>query len=263
MAADLKTFAAHNCYGVAAITALTVQNTEGVQAIHPVDPQLLRASLESLAADSALRAVKIGMMGNRAIASVVSEFLQAHDSLPSILDPVLHSSSGAPLIDPEGFEFLRSDLLSRVSLITPNFYEAAALTGQNVETVDDMKAAAYRLREMGASAVVVTGGHSGHTDKAVDVYVDADGLESFVGDRFKPGNTHGTGCTFSSAVAANVALGRQLRDAVMLAKAYVAESIKKAYSTGAGRLPLNHFFRTQESPRPADRAPALSEVGSS
>jgi hydroxymethylpyrimidine/phosphomethylpyrimidine kinase len=263
IAADLKTFAAHDCYGVAAVTALTVQNTQGVQAVHPVNPQVLRECLESVMTDSAIRAVKIGMLGNHSNASVVAEFLEAHGSLPSILDPVLRSSSGTPLIDPRGFEFLRARLVGQISLITPNLDEAAALTGQKVESVDEMKAAAQRLHEMGASAVVVTGGHPGHADKAVDIYVDRDGLESFVGERFKPGNTHGTGCTFSSAVAANVALGRQLRDAVMLAKAYVAESIKKAYPTGSGRLPLNHFYRIHENPRPADHTPALSEVSSS
>lgn len=248
---------------MAAITALTVQNTQGVRAIHPVDPQVLGESLECLMADSALRAVKIGMLANHSNAGVVAEFLEAHPSLPSVLDPVLRSSSGAELIDPDGFKFLRERLIGRVSLITPNVHEAAALTGQKVENVEEMKAAARRLHEMGASAVVVTGGHAGHPDKAVDIYMDADGLEPFVGDRFKPSNTHGTGCTFSSAIAANVALGRQLRDAVMLAKAYVAESIKKSYPTGSGRVPLNHFFRMQEGPRPADHAAALSEVSSS
>lgn len=263
IAADLKTFAAHDCYGVAAITALTAQNTEGVSAVHPVDPGVLRQCLESVMTDSAVRAIKIGMLGNLANAGVVAEFLKAHPSVPSILDPVLRSSSGVPLIDPRGFEFLQTHLLSQVSLITPNLEEAAALTGQKVESIEEMKAAAQRLHEMGAPAVVVTGGHPGHAEKAVDIYVDDEGLESFIGDRFKPANTHGTGCTFSSAVAANVALGRQLRDAVMLAKAYVAESIKKAYATGTGRLPLNHFFRMYESSRPADHTRSLSEVTSS
>ena len=263
IAADLKTFAAHDCYGVAAITALTVQNTQGVHGVHPVDPTVLRECLESVMTDCAVRAIKIGMLGNRANAGVVAEFLEEHPAVPSILDPILRSSGGTPLIDPRGFEFLQSHLLRRVTLITPNLDEAAALTGQKVGSVEEMKSAAHRLREMGAPAVVVTGGHPGHAEKAVDIYLDGEGLESFIGDRFKPGNTHGTGCTFSSAVAANIALGRQLRDAVMLAKAYVAESIKKAYATGTGRVPLNHFFRMYESSRLADHTPSLSEVSSS
>ncbi len=253
--ADLKTFAAHNCYGVAAITALTVQNSQGVQSIRPVEAALLRESLDAIMADGHVRAVKIGMLGNHANAAIVSEFLQSHAELPCVLDPVLRSSSGAPLIDQSGCEFVRDHLLKQASLITPNLAEAATLTGLKVENVEEMKSAAGRLLEMGARAVVVTGGH---LDKAVDVFAQPGHLEVFAGDRMKPDNTHGTGCTFSSAVTANLAFGRLLPDAVVLAKAYVAEAIKKAYPIGPGRLPLNHFFRAQEAPRAG--GPALPEV---
>jgi hydroxymethylpyrimidine/phosphomethylpyrimidine kinase len=244
--ADLKTFGAHNCYGVAALTALTVQNSQGVQSIHPVDPRLLREWLESIMADGHVRAIKIGMLANRANAEVLSEFLQSHADLPSVLDPVLRSSGGTPLIDESGFEFLRDQLLRQPNLVTPNTAEAATLTGLKVDNVEEMKAAAARLLQMGARAVVVTGGH---LDKAVDIFAQDGHLEAFTGDRVKPDNTHGTGCAFSSAVIANLALGRHLADAVVLAKAYVAEAIKKAYPIGPGRLPLNHFFRAQEAPR--------------
>lgn len=259
IAADLKTFAAHNCYGVAAVTALTVQNTQGVRGLYPVESSVLRESLEALMTDGQVRAVKIGMLANRSNAQVVNEFLEAHPSLPSVLDPVLRSASGMELVDADGFDFVREYLLKSVSLVTPNLLEAAGLTGLKVEGVEEMKTAARRLVEMGAHAVVVTGGH---LDKAIDVYLDAAGLETFVGDHLKPDNTHGTGCTFSSAVAANLALGRQLRDAVMLAKAYVAESIKKAYPIGPGRVPLNHLYRMHETPRATDHAAAHSEVSS-
>lgn len=257
ISADLKTFAAHNCYGVAAITALTVQNSQGVQSVHPVDSKLLRESIQSLMADGQVRAVKVGMLANRANAAAVSEFLQAHPEMPCVLDPVLRSSSGTPLIDEPGFELLKSRLLKQVSLITPNLAEAATLAGLKVENVEEMKAAATRLLEMGARAVVVTGGH---LDKAVDIFAQNGRLEVFTGDRMKPDNTHGTGCAFSSAVTANLALGRQLADAVVLAKAYVAEAIKKAYAVGPGRTPLNHFFRAQEAPRAGGLA--LPEVSS-
>lgn len=255
--ADLKTFAAHNCYGVAAITALTVQNSQGVQSIHPVEARLLRESLHSLMMDGQVRAIKIGMLANRANAGVVNEFLQANSDLPCVLDPVLRSSSGAPLIDESGVEFLKSRLLKQASLVTPNLAEAATLTGLKVENVEEMKAAAARLLEMGARAIVVTGGH---LDKAVDIFAQNGHIEAFSGDRMKPDNTHGTGCAFSSAVTANLALGRQLADAIVLAKAYVAEAIKKSYSVGPGRVPLNHFFRAQEAPRPGGLA--LGEVSS-
>ena len=254
--ADLKTFAAHNCYGVAAVTALTVQNTQGVRRLYPVDSSVLRESLEALMSDGQVRAVKIGLLANRSNAQVANEFLEAHPTLPSVLDPVLRSSSGMELVDGAGFDFVREHLLKSASLLTPNLMEAAALTGLKVEGLEDMKTAARRLMEMGARAVVVTGGH---LDKAIDAYLDSEGLETFVGERLKPDNTHGTGCTFSSAVAANLALGRQLRDSVMLAKAYVAESIKKAYPIGPGRVPLNHLYRMHESPRATNHA-AHSEV---
>ncbi len=256
IAADLKTFAAHNCYGVAALTALTVQNTQGVSSLLPIEPRVLRESIDALLGDGGVRAVKIGMLANRANAEVVHEILDANASLPVVLDPVYRSGSGAELIDADGFQAVRERLLRRSTIVTPNLEEAAALTGLKVENVESMKAAARKLMEMGARAVVITGGH---LDKAVDVFFDGVELESFVGDHIKPDNTHGTGCTFSSAVAASLALGRQPREAVMLAKAYVAEAIRKAYSTGPGRLPLNHLYRLQQSPRIVDHSPPVPE----
>ena len=254
--ADLKTFAANNCYGVAAITALTVQNTEGVVSFSPADPKILQQCIHVLLADGRIKAIKIGMVGNRPNAEVVREILDSNPALPAVLDPVFHSSSGHPLVDADGFDYLRKHLLSRVMVVTPNLDEAAALTGLKVENVEGMKTAAHKLIEMGARAVVVTGGH---LDKAIDVYCEGTHLEIFTGDRIKPDNTHGTGCTFSSAVAANLALGRQVVDAVVLAKAYVTEAIRKAYSIGPGRIPLNHLYRLQQSPRPSDDAPPVPE----
>jgi hydroxymethylpyrimidine/phosphomethylpyrimidine kinase len=256
--ADLKTFAAHNCYGVAAITALTVQNTQGTSALHPVEAPLLKQSIVSLLADERVRAIKIGMLGNRANAEVVGGILDSNASLPAVLDPIVRSASGLSLVDAAGLDYLREHLLGRVRLVTPNLDEAAALTGLKVENMEQMKAAARKLVEMGARAVVVTGGH---LDKAIDVYFDGTEMESFVGDRVKPDNTHGTGCTFSSAIAANLALGRQLRDAVVLAKAYVTEAIRKAYAVGPGRLPLNHLYRMQQNPRATDHTPVIPEPG--
>ncbi len=251
IAADLKTFAAHNCYGVAALTALTVQNTQGASAVYPVESSILKDSVDSLLADERVRALKIGMLANRANAGVVLEILEKNASLPAVLDPVCRSSSGLDLADAAELDFLREHLLRPVTVLTPNLSEAAALTGLPVENVDGMKAAAHKLIEMGARAVVVTGGH---LDKAIDVFFDGLEVETFVGDRVKPNNTHGTGCTFSSAIAANLALGRQLRDAVVLAKAFVTEAIRKAYATGPGRLPLNHLYRMQQSPRTFDHS---------
>ena len=255
-AADLKTFASHNCYGVAAITALTTQNTQGVSAVEPIKSTMLKICLETLLADGQIKAVKVGMLATRANAEVVREFLESNAALPGVLDPVLRSSSGMELLDAAGFEFLRDHLLPHALVVTPNAEEAAALTSLKVENVEGMKAAAYKLVEMGARAVVVKGGH---LEKPVDVYFDGTELETFSADRVKTDNFHGTGCTFSSAIAANLALGRHLHDSVMLAKAYVTEAIRKAYPTGPGRLPLNHLFRMQQGARSADLSPAVAE----
>lgn len=253
--ADLKTFAANNCYGVAAITALTVQNTQGVKEVRPVEAPLLKASIEALMADGRIKAVKIGMVGSRANAEVLRGFLESANSLPSVLDPVVRSSSGMEFLSAEGLEYLKKHLLSRVSVVTPNMAEAAALTGMKVENLESMKAAAQKIMEMGARAVIVTGGH---LDKAIDVLWNGSGCQTFAGDRIKVDSTHGTGCTFSSAIAAHLALGRSLGDAVVLAKAYVTEAIRKAYPIGPGRVPLNHLYRMQQAPRP-DTSPAMPE----
>lgn len=256
ISADLKTFAANNCYGVAAITALTVQNTQGVSEMRPVESALLKSSIEALMADGRIKAIKIGMLGNRANADVVKGVLDAASSIPSVLDPVVQSSSGKELLDAAGLEYVRKHLLSRVSVVTPNMMEAASLTGMKVENLEGMKAAAQKLIEMGARAVIVTGGH---LDKAIDVLWNGSGCQTFAGDKIKLDSTHGTGCTFSSAIAANLALGRQLADSIVLAKAYVTEAIRKAYPVGPGRVPLNHLYRMQQAPRP-DLTPAVPEA---
>jgi hydroxymethylpyrimidine/phosphomethylpyrimidine kinase len=255
--ADLKTFAAHNCYGVAAITALTVQNTQGVASVHPVDPSVLRASILSQLSDGRVRALKIGMLSNQATAEVVREILESNPDLPAVLDPVLRSSNDFGLLDAAGLDYIRRQLLSRVTVVTPNLAEAAALAEIPVDNLESMKAAAHKLVELGARAVVVTGGH---LDKAIDVFFDGTTVEAFAGDRVKPDNTHGTGCTFSSAVAANLALGRHLRDAVVLAKAYVVEAIRQAFPVGPGRIPLNHLYRMAQPARVADNSAAVAET---
>jgi len=255
--ADLKTFAAHNCYGVAAITALTVQNTQGVASVQPVEPSVLRESILSLLSDGRVKAVKIGMLWNQVTAAVLPEILDANPDLPAVLDPVVRSSNNFPLLDAAGMEFVRRQLLSRVAVVTPNLAEAAALAEMPVDNLESMKAAARKLVELGARAVVVTGGH---LEKAVDLFFDGTKMESFAGDRIKPDNTHGTGCTFSSAVAANLALGRQLRDAVVLAKAYVVEAIRQSFPVGPGRIPLNHLYRMTQPARLTDHSAAVPET---
>jgi hydroxymethylpyrimidine/phosphomethylpyrimidine kinase len=254
--ADLKTFAAHNCYGVAAITALSIQDTRGVTSVQPLPTASVKESIGPLLADLNLTAIKLGMLATRANAEVAEEILSSNPALFSVLDPARRSTSGVNLLDDKGFVFLRERLLNRVTVITPNLAEAAELTGLAVENVDGMKKAAARLIEMGARAAVITGGH---LEKPTDVCFDGKEISTFVGDRVKPDNTHGTGCTFAAAITANLALGRQLADAVMLAKAYVTEAIRKAYAVGSGRLPLDHLYRMHESPRLVDHSPPVPE----
>ncbi len=254
IAADLKTLAAHGCYGVAAITALTIQNTQGVIAVYPTEPPVLKETIAALLADGRVKAIKIGMLANRANAEVVDEVLASNPEIPSVLDTVFRSSSGKDLADAACQEFLREQLMKHATVITPNIFEASAMTGLRVDNLEAMKAAAQKLVEMGARAVVVTGGH---LDKPIDVLAEGGSLEVFAGDHAKPDNTHGAGCTFSSAMAANLAVGRQLRDSVVLAKAYVTEAVRKAYSVGPGRVPLNHLFRMMQPARVADHSAAI------
>lgn len=256
VAADLKTFAAHGCYGVAAITTLTVQNTQGLTRSDPVEPSRLRESINALLEDGRVAAIKVGMLGDAANAEVVREILARNGSIPAVIDPVLRSATGADLLDLQGIKVLQESLMGLATIITPNLYEAEVLTGLRVENVEEMKAAAQKLVGMGARAVVVTGGH---LEKAVDVYCNGTGLESFAGDKVKPDNTHGTGCTFSSAIAAHLALGRQLREAIVLAKVYVTEAIRKAFPVGPGRWPLHHLYRMQQPPRSGDHSTAVTE----
>jgi hydroxymethylpyrimidine/phosphomethylpyrimidine kinase len=244
-AADLKTFAAHGCYGVAAITSLTVQNTQGVEAVHNTPSTELRAQLDTLANDCEIAAVKIGMLGNRGNAAVVAEFLDAHKFTHIVHDPVMKSSSGAELLDAAGIKLLATELLKRASVITPNVPEAEILTGLTIKEVADMEAAARKIVEMGARAVILKGGHM---EKAIDVLFDGTELVQLSGDRVKTDHMHGTGCTFASAIAAQLAAGRSLLEAATLAKAYVTKAIEKGYAIGKGRVPLDHFYRQRIEP---------------
>jgi hydroxymethylpyrimidine/phosphomethylpyrimidine kinase len=243
--ADLKTFAAHGCYGVAAITSLTVQNTQSVADVQNTPSATLRAQLEALANDCDIAAVKIGMLGNRGNAAVVAEFLDAHKFAHVVHDPVMKSSSGTELLDAAGIKYVVTELLKRSSVITPNVPEAEILTALTIKDVADMEAAARKIVEMGAHAAIVKGGHM---DRAVDVLFDGNEIFVLAGDKNREDTLHGTGCTFASAIAAQLAAGRGLVEAAMLAKAYVTKAIEKAYAIGKGREPLDHFYRHRIEP---------------
>jgi hydroxymethylpyrimidine/phosphomethylpyrimidine kinase len=242
--ADLKTIAAHDCYGVACITALTVQSTKGVRRVEPVAEDLIREALEELASDFKIAAVHIGMLGSRGIVQAVTDFLAGHKLANVVLDPVLRSSSGAELLDSAGARVLVERLLPLATVITPNLDEAAALTGLPVTNVEQMRAAAEKLHGMGAKAAVITGGH---LDPAIDLLSCTGEFgrtqEEFSGPQQSSRSTHGTGCAFATAVACHLAYGRRLREAVPLAKAYVEAAIANAYPLGEGTGPVNHLYR--------------------
>lgn len=245
LAADLKTFAAYGCYGVAAITALTIKNTQGVEAVHNTPSAELREQLEVLAKDCEIAAVKVGMLGNRGNAVVVGEFFDTHKFAHVVHDPMLRSSSDSELLDAAGIKYVATELLKRSSVITPNVPEAEILTGVTIKDVSDMETAARKLLEMGAKAVIIKGGHM---DKATDVVFDGKEMHLLGGDKVKLENTHGTGCTFAAALTAQLAAGRTLVEAATLAKAYVMKAIEKAYPVGKGRVPLDHFYRMKIEP---------------
>jgi len=246
--ADLKTFAAHGIYGVACISALTVQSTQGVRAIEPVPARLVRATLDCLVEDVALSGVKIGMLGTAAAAAEVASFLRAHSGkIPReriVLDPVLRSTSGTPLIDANGVRVIRDELLHCVGWITPNIHELAILVGDDSETLsrDQFPTAAARLKEGNPElGVVVTGGH---LDQPDDFLFAPSGEQTWLpGERIATNSTHGTGCAFSTAMLCGLISGLNPKDAVASAKAYVTEALRSAYPIGKGKGPMNHLFR--------------------
>jgi hydroxymethylpyrimidine kinase/phosphomethylpyrimidine kinase len=238
--ADIKAIAANDGYGVACITALTVQNTRETRAFHPVDAALLAEQLEFLLSDVQPQAVKIGMLGTAETVRTVAQALHRHPAPWVVLDPIIRASSGARLLDDEGVEVMKRELLPLVSVMTPNLMEAELLAGMPVHTLADMEHAAAGLRRLGPPCAIITGGH---LEKPMDLLDDGGHVFTFTAERVRTGNTHGTGCTFSAALAANLAKGKPVRDAVVLAKAYVTAALKNSYPVGTGHGPLNHLYR--------------------
>jgi hydroxymethylpyrimidine/phosphomethylpyrimidine kinase len=267
--ADIKTIAAHSCYGVACVTALTVQSTSGVKRVAAVDSALVTETLEELAADFEIAAVHIGMLANGKIVRAVADFLsrpatgraeKSERARPRkiILDPVLKSSSGRELLDAAGSRLLIGQLIPLSDVITPNVYEAAILTGLKVTEPEEMKAAAAKLHDMGAKAVVITGGD---LEKAIDLLsFPSHGSfeqEIFKAERQRSNSTHGTGCAFATAMACHLALDRGLAEATLLAKTYVTAAISKGQPLGRGVGPVHHLYRMTQQRR------AVGTVGES
>ncbi|MGO8986145.1 MAG: bifunctional hydroxymethylpyrimidine kinase/phosphomethylpyrimidine kinase [Terriglobales bacterium] len=248
--ADIKTMAAHECYGICCITALTVQSTRGVRRVEAVDPDLIAATLRELVSDVGVAAVHIGMLGNRRTVEVVEAFLREADLPHVVLDPILKSSSGADLLDAEGTKVLIERLMPLSEVVTPNLEEASAMTGLKVTSLAEMREAAKRLHALGAANVVVTGGH---LERAIDLLSFSTGQgteqEVFKAERLRSNATHGTGCAFATALACHLALGRGLPEAALLAKVYVSAAIANAHPLGHGVGPLHHLYRMNQQRR--------------
>jgi hydroxymethylpyrimidine/phosphomethylpyrimidine kinase len=241
--ADLKTFSALGVYGTSVVTALTAQNTRGVTAVHDVPPDFVTAEIDAVFSDIAVDAVKIGMLSRPDVIRAVRDGLDRWRAHDVVLDPVMVATSGDPLLAPEAVATLRELLLPRASIVTPNLHEAARLTDLPfAESREAMTAQAEALMAMGAQAVLIKGGH-GQGDEAEDLLLTASGPLWLTARRHPTRNTHGTGCTLSSAITAGLALGLDLVQAVRTAKAYLTAAIRSAdrLKVGHGHGPVDHF----------------------
>jgi hydroxymethylpyrimidine/phosphomethylpyrimidine kinase len=240
--ADLKTFAALGCYGMSVITALTAQNTVAVAAIHPVPPEFIAAQLDAVLEDIGVDAIKVGMLHSAEVIATVAERLRRRPMVPVVVDPVMVAKSGDRLLREDAVTALREVLLPLATVITPNLPEAEALLGRHVRSHDAMNAAASDLLGLGPRAVVVKGGHLGGGD-STDVLALAgeSTVRWFQAPRTATANTHGTGCTYSSAIAGYLALGLALPQAVAMAKEHITEALAQSVRA-AGRDVLNPFW---------------------
>jgi hydroxymethylpyrimidine/phosphomethylpyrimidine kinase len=248
--ADLAAFAAHGVYGTSAVTSVTAQNTRGVGTVLPLPPDLVREQIDAVVTDLGADATKIGMLATAAIERVVADAIARHALRHVVLDTVLRSTSGAPLLDEKGLGVLRDTLIPAVDVVTANVPEAEALTGIRIHTVAESRRAARALIALGGRLVVVKGGH---LDGApIDVVDDGHEVIELTGNRVHGRHTHGTGCTFASAIAARLARGESAIDAIRAAKAYVARALAAAPGLGGGRGPLGRV----PADAPRDDVPA-------
>jgi len=243
--ADLKTFHAHGVFGMSVITAVTVQNTMKVYGVQEIDPVMVQDQIIYLFEDIRIDAVKIGMVSGIKLIETIAETLEKINLPPVVLDPVMISKSGYSLLKKDARDALVENLFPLADVVTPNIFEAEALTDTKIESVDEMKHAAARILKLGAKKVVVKGGHLGGK-LATDVLYDGILFKELTSQRIETKNTHGTGCTFSSAIAANLAKGTEFFKAVSDAKEYITGAIAHSLELGHGHGPVDHFFNFNE-----------------
>ena len=244
--ADLKSFSANGVYGMSVITAITAQNTMGVFAVQDLDEDIIKAQIDAIFTDIVVDAVKIGMVSAISTIDAISEKLELYKPKNIVLDPVMISKSGYSLLKPESKTALIKKLIPLASLITPNVPEAEEILREvnsditNIETVEDMESAAKEMYKLGCKNVLLKGGHM--QGDAIDVFYDGMEITHFCSERIHTKNTHGTGCTLSSAIAANLALGFSMKDAIKNSKDYITTAIEHSLDIGHGVGPTNHFY---------------------
>lgn len=240
--ADLKAFEAHGVFGASVLTALTAQNTRAVEGVLPVPPDFVTLQLDAVASDFRIDAVKTGMLGGPDVVEAVAAGIERWGLGPVVVDPVMVAKSGDALLPLEAVEAVKRRLLPLADLATPNAHEAAVLAGFEVRTLDDARRAARVIRALGPRAVLVKGGHLEGERDAVDLLLDEEGEALFRAERLDTPHTHGTGCTYASAIAANLARGYGLRGSVARAKRYLTEAIRHGLALGGGHGPTRHFW---------------------
>ena len=240
--ADLRTFAFHCVHGTSVLTCITAQNTQGVTRVDAMSAEAVSAQFEAVMIDMRVGAIKTGMLLNQELVKTVAKKLVAFGFGNVVIDPVMVSRTGAQLLDDDAIKTIRDVLIPLAAIATPNRYEAQILADMQIHTLDDMQTAAQKIHKLGARSVLVKGG--GMTDdlKAVDVWFDGDRLEVLQTETINTKHTHGTGCTLSAAIAANLALGKSQFESVLEAKNYVTEALKYALAIGQGQGPVGHFF---------------------
>ncbi len=242
--ADLKTMTILGCFGMAAITSVTAQNTTGVFGIHDIPPEMVAKQIDVVIDDIGVDAVKIGMLSNSGIIHAVADILAQHQVPNLVIDPVMVAKSGDALLQEHAQAALVSNLLPLAHLVTPNIPEAEVLADMKITNESSLKAAGEKIYRLGLQAVLIKGGHL-ESDEATDWLFDGDNWCTFSAPRIATQNTHGTGCTYSAAIASLLACGIPLRDAVSKAKDYLTNAIKTSYDLGSGHGPLNHMWPYQ------------------
>lgn len=243
--ADLKTFNAFGVFGMTAITALTAQNTVGVQGIFEVSPEFITEQIKSVMTDIGADAAKTGMLANEVIVNIVAEAIEKYRIPNVVVDPVMIAKSGDALLSETARRTIKDRLIPLATVVTPNVFEAEAILNMQIITLDDMKIAATELKETGCQWIVVKGGHLQNEAEAIDVAFDGKDFHLLKSPRFETKNTHGTGCTFSSAIAAGLAKGYEPLKAIQRAKEFISEAIQKSFPIGKGHGPTNHFVGTE------------------